>query len=250
MAGASAGALVMTLTTPAGKPASSNTAPIRLCRAGQISEALSTTVLPQASGMAIARVPRMSGAFHGAIPSTTPHGCRRPIARLPGTSDGMTSPPTCVVMAAASRSMPAASAALKPYQPGTPPASATPRAMKSSARRSITSAALSSRRRRSPGSIAAHAGNAACAACTAASASARDAAAAREATSPVAGLGRSQVAPPAAARCLPPMSNWLSNMAVSFVVIGARVPAGRPRPRSIRFFFLFLCEDGTAQARL
>ena len=55
-------------------------------------------MLPQASGKASARTPRMTGAFHGAMPSTTPAGWRTPIARLPGTSDGMTSPPICVVM--------------------------------------------------------------------------------------------------------------------------------------------------------
>ena len=36
---------------------------------GQISEVFSTTVLPQASGVAMARTPRMTGAFHGAMPS-------------------------------------------------------------------------------------------------------------------------------------------------------------------------------------
>ena len=41
----------------------------------QFSLPLSTTVLPQASGVAIARTPRMTGAFHGAMPSTTPAGC-------------------------------------------------------------------------------------------------------------------------------------------------------------------------------
>ena len=41
---------------------------------GQISDALRTTVLPQASGNAIARTPRMTGAFQGAMLSTTPAG--------------------------------------------------------------------------------------------------------------------------------------------------------------------------------
>ncbi len=59
---------------------------------GQRSEALSTTVLPQASGMAIARVPRITGAFHGAMPSTTPAGWRMASASVPGLSDCMTSP--------------------------------------------------------------------------------------------------------------------------------------------------------------
>ena len=37
--------------------------------AGHISEAFSTTVLPQASGIATARMPRITGAFHGAMPT-------------------------------------------------------------------------------------------------------------------------------------------------------------------------------------
>ena len=59
---------------------------------GQSSDALSTTVFAYASGVATARVERMTGAFHGAIPTTTPAGARTPIASLPGTSEGMTSP--------------------------------------------------------------------------------------------------------------------------------------------------------------
>ena len=73
---ASLGALVTTLTTPGGKPASRKMVPISRCVPGHISEALSTTVLPQASGMAMARTPRMTGAFHGAMPTTTPTGWR------------------------------------------------------------------------------------------------------------------------------------------------------------------------------
>jgi hypothetical protein len=51
-------------------------------------------VLPYASGVAIARVERITGAFHGAMPTTTPAGCRTPIDNAPGTSEGMTSPVT------------------------------------------------------------------------------------------------------------------------------------------------------------
>ena len=112
--GASAGALVTTLTTPLGKPASLNTWPISRCVAGHDSDALSTTVLPQASGMASARVARITGAFHGAMPTTTPAGWRTASARQPGLSDGITSPPICVVIDAASRSICAASITLKP----------------------------------------------------------------------------------------------------------------------------------------
>ena len=39
-------------------------------------------MLPQASGIAMARTPRMIGAFHGAMPSTTPTGWRIAIAML------------------------------------------------------------------------------------------------------------------------------------------------------------------------
>ena len=110
---ASAGALVTTFTTPPSIPASLRIFPISPCVTGHISEAFRTTVLPQASGMATARIPRMTGAFHGAIPRTTPTGWRTPIASSPGRSDGMISPAICVVIAAASRSMLAARCTLK-----------------------------------------------------------------------------------------------------------------------------------------
>lgn len=120
------------------------------------------------------------------MPSTTPHGTRIASARLPGTSDGITSPAICVVIDAASRSMFAASVTLKPIQPGVAPVSATPVAMNASMRASIRSAAFSSSRRRSVGASADHAGNARCAASIAASASAAPAAGARDASAPVA----------------------------------------------------------------
>ena len=66
-------------------------------------------MLPQASAAAIARQPRMTGAFHGAIPSTTPTGSRSASESRPGLSEGMTSPVICVVSAAASRTIPAPS---------------------------------------------------------------------------------------------------------------------------------------------
>ncbi|SSS40462.1 Uncharacterised protein [Acinetobacter baumannii] len=81
---------------------------MRRCVAGQASDAFNTTVLPQAKGMASARVAKMTGAFQGAIPTITPQGTRTPIARLPGTSDGIRLPSICVVIAAASRNMLAA----------------------------------------------------------------------------------------------------------------------------------------------
>ena len=70
-------------------------------------------MLPQASGIAIARTPRMTGAFHGAMPTQTPAGWRMPIANVPAWSDGIVSPVICVVIAAASSRMMAAKPVLK-----------------------------------------------------------------------------------------------------------------------------------------
>ena len=92
--GASSGAWMIRFTAPAGSPASTSARTIAAWVRGHCSEAFSTTVLPYASGVATARVPRITGAFHGAIPTTTPAGWRTPMASEPGTSDGMTSPTT------------------------------------------------------------------------------------------------------------------------------------------------------------
>ena len=46
---------------------------------GDSSDGFSTTVLPKASGVAIDRSDRMSGAFQGASPATTPTGWRTPM---------------------------------------------------------------------------------------------------------------------------------------------------------------------------
>ena len=197
---ASSGALVTTLTMPAPRPASRSTSPIRPWVTGHISDALSTTVLPHASGTAIARVPRMTGAFHGAMPSTTPAGCRSAMASSPGRSDGMTSPLICVVRAAASRSMLTARWTLNCAQPAVAPVSSAIAATKSPTRCSISTAALLSRARRSPGPVDDHPPQAAAAAHVAAWASATLAAGARLAVSPVSGLRRSNTAFPAAAR--------------------------------------------------
>ena len=78
--------------TPAGTPASAIAAAMWACVRGHSSDAFITTVLPNASGVATARVPRITGAFHGAIPTTTPAGARTAIASLPGMSEGITSP--------------------------------------------------------------------------------------------------------------------------------------------------------------
>ena len=79
-------------------------------------------------------------------------------------SDGMISPAICVVIAAASRSMPAARCTLKPAQPAVAPVSAIIAAMKSGRAAVRRSAALSSSARRSLGPSADQAGNAAAAA--------------------------------------------------------------------------------------
>ena len=175
----------------------------------------------------MARVPRITGAFHGAMPSTTPAGWRSASARLPSTSEGITSPPTWVTRPAASRSMLAANIALKPYQVGVDAASATPMATNSGARRSITSAAFNSSLRRALGASAAQAGKAAAAAATAASASSNVAAAATVTTSPLSGFLRSKVAPLAAGRLTPPISNSILFM------VSSSIQSRRPRAAGV-----------------
>ena len=150
-------------------------------------------MLPHASGIAIARTPRMIGAFHGAMPTITPTGSRIAMAMQPGLSDGMTSPPICVVIAAASRMILAANIRLNPAHGGVAPISSTIAVTKASLRASNSFAALLSRTRRAVGPTADHAGNAAAAASQAASTSASVAAALVVATAPVTGLWRSKV---------------------------------------------------------
>ena len=157
---ASAGALVTKFTTPGGKPASCSASMMRPCVAGHSSDPFRITVLPQASGVAMARTPRMTGAFHGAMPSTTPAAWRTPMARLPGTSDGITSPAICVVRAAASCSRPAARCTLKPAHMPEAPVSAAMATAKSAVRASSACAALSSSARRALGPRADQAGKA------------------------------------------------------------------------------------------
>jgi hypothetical protein len=120
---------------------------------GQFSLPLKITVLPHASGTQMARTPRMMGAFQGAMPSTTPAGWRTPMASEPGTSDGMTSPATCVVSDAASRIMLAASMVLKPAHMPVAPVSAATASMNFGSLASSASAAFSSSARRSLGPV-------------------------------------------------------------------------------------------------
>ena len=205
-AAASAGALVTKFTTPAGRPASCRASITRPCVAGHSSEPLSTTVLPQAKGVAIARTARMTGAFHGAIPSTTPAGWRTAMATLPGMLEGMICPLICVVSAAASSSMSAARCTLKPAQRPEAPVSAAIAAAMASPLAARACEARISRARRSPGPRAAQAGKAWAAASTAARASSGVAAGARVATWPSSGLWRSKLAPPVAVAAWPPIS--------------------------------------------
>ena len=90
--GASSALWVTKFTTPSPKPASCKVFTSNSWVAGQVSEAFNTTVLPQASGIASARVAKITGAFHGAMPTTTPQGTRIAIAMRPGTSLGITLP--------------------------------------------------------------------------------------------------------------------------------------------------------------
>jgi hypothetical protein len=175
------------------------------------------TVLPQASAAAIARTPRMTGAFHGAIPSTTPTGWRIAIDRMPGLSDGITSPDICVVSAAASRKMPAARWTLKPAQGAVTPVSSSISLTKSAVRLSIRSAAFRSSVRRAVGPVSDQVSKAFAAAATTFSTSAKVAAAARVASLPVIGSLRSKVAPPSAFSATPSTMNAMF-MSLPFAV--------------------------------
>jgi hypothetical protein len=182
--------LVTTFTTPSGNPASANASMISAWVRGQVSLALRITLLPQASGTAMARTPRMMGAFHGAMPRITPTGSLRARARQPGLSDGITSPPIWVVNAAASRTMPAARPRLNSAQPLVAPISPIIASTKASARASSAAAAFISTARRAFGPMAAHAGNAAAALPAIAAISPAFIAGALDAASPVIGLMR------------------------------------------------------------
>src|SRR5690606_29798245 len=122
----------------------------------------------QASGMATARMPRIIGAFQGAMPSTTPTGWRMESAILPGMSDGIVSPVICVVDAAASRRMLQAKNVLNIPHPNVPPVSAVIVLATSGARASSRSAAFQRIARRFDGGVFDHSLKAAEAAPTAA----------------------------------------------------------------------------------
>ena len=89
---------VRMLTTPGGKPASSNSLPNASIATGALSEAFSTTVLPAASAGAIFTAVRNSCEFHGTMAATTPSGSRSVKASMSGLSIGNVSP---VILSAA-----------------------------------------------------------------------------------------------------------------------------------------------------
>ncbi len=59
---------------------------------GASSDGLSTTVLPNASGLTTVRQASTWAPFHGEMPATTPSGRRSASANVPGMSDLITSP--------------------------------------------------------------------------------------------------------------------------------------------------------------
>lgn len=66
-----------TFRTPSGRPASASTSARNSPHeTGASSLGFITTVLPIARGMAMERMPRMKGAFHGEIAAMTPSGTR------------------------------------------------------------------------------------------------------------------------------------------------------------------------------
>ena len=76
---ASAGALVTTLTTPSGSPASRKASPISRWVAGQVSDAFKYDGVAAGQRHCDRAHAKMIGAFQGAMPSTTPRagGTRR-----------------------------------------------------------------------------------------------------------------------------------------------------------------------------
>ena len=68
-----------TLSTPAGKPASSSAAAIARAVAGVSSDGLMITEQPAASALLILRAGVMAGAFHGAKAAIGPSGSRSAI---------------------------------------------------------------------------------------------------------------------------------------------------------------------------
>ncbi len=84
----------ITLKTPGGKPASSNTLANSNMGAEACSDALSTTVLPAARAGPILTATRNSCEFQGTTAATTPRGSRIVMVHILGLSMGRVSPLT------------------------------------------------------------------------------------------------------------------------------------------------------------
>jgi hypothetical protein len=83
---------VTTLTTPGGKPASSNSLANSRLDAGAYSDGLTTKVLPAARPGASFQAASRSGEFHAVIATHTPSGSRRVKLNIAGLSIGSTAP--------------------------------------------------------------------------------------------------------------------------------------------------------------
>ena len=226
---AAPGACGTTLRTPGGSPASAKISPqSRPPEIGDHSDGLRTTVLPSAIGAVIERNERINAAFHGAIAPTTPTGWRRPIAIVPGMSDGITSPTGAYTVPAAWRRSPGVKMFWNIANPKVAPVSRARRSTISSRRLSSTSAA----RRRTPcrtaGGADDHSGNAVAAASIARFASARPPAGTFATMSPVNGSWTSNVSPVSDDAQSPPMNNLASRTSTVSVVIPVSLLSTRP----------------------
>lgn len=83
------------MTTPAGKPASSQHSASMYASSGDSGDGFITTVQPASSARATLMAIAKKGAFHGAIAATTPTGSRTTIATLPGYIVGRSSCQLC-----------------------------------------------------------------------------------------------------------------------------------------------------------
>ena len=110
-------------------------------------------MFPQATAMATARDPSMTGAFHGAMPKQTPSDLRCDIAKVPVLFEGMTSPVICGVIDAALRNIPTDNMQLKPAHGPVAPVSAIIVSIICGVISSSASAAFSKSARRSPGPV-------------------------------------------------------------------------------------------------
>lgn len=187
-AGASVTLWYSTCRQPSGRPAWRKMSPSAQKHLGESSEPLRMAVLPAASGSSTARVPRMNGAFHGAMPRITPYGSLNTRAPSPCSDTDGTAPSMDGMRAAKSLMKAAPISNVFSANGRCDPVSSIWYAISSSRRDSMMSAAFRRMSRRAFGVVLLHAGNAALAESTARRASSTDAPAHRCATCPVAGL--------------------------------------------------------------